>query len=95
MVCLFNLLTKDFKSVDPVKSAMAQFHQKGSWPTLMFQLNDDGYFADRQWQNQTDEYRKLLEINDMKGKWNDILININSNVKRKTKVFIKYGLIMN
>ena len=29
---------------------MAQFHQKGSWPTLMFQLNDDGYFADRQWQ---------------------------------------------
>ena len=35
-------LPKDFKSVDPVKSAMAQFHQKGSWPTLMFQLNDDG-----------------------------------------------------
>ena len=27
---------------------------------------------------QTDEYRKLLEVNDMKGKWNDILININS-----------------
>ena len=74
-------LPKDFKSVDPVKSAMAQFHQKGSWPTLMFQLNDDGYFADRQWQNQTDEYRKLLEVNDMKGKWNDILININSTSK--------------
>ena len=68
-------LPKDFKSVDPVKSAMAQFQQKGSWPTLMFQLNDDGYFADRQWQNQTDEYRKLLEVNDMKGKWNDILVN--------------------
>ena len=31
---------KDFKSVDPVKSAMAQFHEKESWPTLMFQLND-------------------------------------------------------
>ena len=26
-------LPKDFKSVYPVKSAMAQFHQKGSWPS--------------------------------------------------------------
>ena len=55
----------------------------------MFQLTDEGYYADRQWQNQTDEFRKLLEIKDMKGKWNDILININSTSKEK--VFIKYG----
>ncbi len=76
-------LPEDFVNIFPVKQAMAQFHQKGSWPTLMFQLTDEGYYADRQWQNQTDEFRKLLEVKDMIGKWNDILININSTSKDK------------
>jgi len=74
-------LPKDFKSVDPVKSAMAQFHQKGSWPTLMFQINDDGYFVDRQLHGTTREMKKILTLDDMTGKWNDILININSTEK--------------
>ena len=76
-------LPEDFVNIFPVKQAMAQFHQKGSWPTLMFQLTDEGYYADRQWQYQTDEFRKLLEVKDMIGKWNDILININSTSKDK------------
>ena len=38
-------LPEDFVNSVPVKQAMAQFHQKGSWPTLMFQLTDDGYYA--------------------------------------------------
>ena len=67
-------LPKDFKSVYPVKSAMAQFHQKGSWPSLMFQFTDLGYYADRQLGYQTQEMKKLLEVKDMIGKWNDILI---------------------
>ncbi len=75
-------LPKEFVNVFPVKQAMAQFHQKGSWPTLMFQLTDEGYFADRQWQYQTDEFRKLLDIKDMVGKWNDILVHINSTSKK-------------
>ena len=74
-------LPNDFKTVYPVKSAMAQFHQKGSWPTLMFQFTDMGYYADRQLGYQTQEMKKLLDVNDMIGKWNDILIHINSTSK--------------
>jgi hypothetical protein len=74
-------LPKDFKSVYPVKSAMAQFHQKGSWPTLMFQFTDMGYYADRQLGYQTQEMKKLLDVKEMIGKWNDILIHINSTSK--------------
>jgi hypothetical protein len=74
-------LPNDFKTVYPVKSAMAQFHQKGSWPTLMFQFTDMGYYADRQLGYQTQEMKKLLDVKDMIGKWNDILIHINSTSK--------------
>jgi len=74
-------LPKDFKTVYPVKSAMAQFHQKGSWPTLMFQFTDMGYYADRQLGYQTQEMKKLLDVKEMIGKWNDILIHINSTSK--------------
>ena len=74
-------LPNNFKTVYPVKSAMAQFHQKGSWPTLMFQFTDMGYYADRQLGYQTQEMKKLLDVKDMIGKWNDILIHINSTSK--------------
>jgi TPP-dependent 2-oxoacid decarboxylase len=60
---------------------MGQFHQKGSWPTLMFQINDDGYYVDRQLHGMTRELKKILTLDDMKGKWNDILIHINSTKK--------------
>ncbi len=75
-------LPTDFVNIFPVKQAMGQFHQKSSWPTLMFQLTDEGYFVDRQWQNQTDEFKKLLDVKEMIGKWNDILIHINSTSKK-------------
>ena len=74
-------LPNDFKTVYPVKSAMAQFHQKGSWPTLMFQFTDMGYYADRQLGYQTQEMKKILEVKDMIGKWNDILIHGNFTSK--------------
>ncbi len=74
-------LPKDFKSVYPVKSAMAQFHQKGSWPSLMFQFTNMGYYADRQLGYQTQEMKKILEVKDMIGKWNDILIHGNFTSK--------------
>ena len=74
-------LPKDFKSVYPVKSAMAQFHQAGSWPSLMFQFTNMGYYADRQLGYQTQEMKKILEVKDMIGKWNDILIHGNFTKK--------------
>ena len=42
------LLPKDFKSVYPVKSAMAQISPERRRPSLMFQFTDLGYYADRQ-----------------------------------------------
>ena len=60
---------------------MAQFHQKGSWPSLMFQFTNMGYYADRQLGYQTQEMKKILEVKDMIGKWNDILIHGNFTSK--------------
>ena len=87
-------LPNDFKTVYPVKSAMAQFHQKGSWPTLMFQFTDMGYYADRQLGYQTQEMKKILEVKDMIGKWNDILIHGNFTSKEDSfyKVWVNNKL---
>lgn len=70
-------LTEDFKSIFPAKLALAQIHQENAEPSLMFQLNDDGYFADRQMRGRTYEKKKLLDFQSMKGNWNDILIHTN------------------
>ena len=80
-------LPKDFKSVDPVKLAMGQFHQKGGSPTLMFQFNRYGYYVDRQLSNMTQQMVKLLDVEDMIGKWNDILIH--GNFTKKESGFYK------
>ena len=74
-------LPKDFKSVDPVKLAMGQFHQKGGAPNLMFQFNKYGFWADRQRGNMTIEQKIIVPYEDMIGKWNDILIHGNFTIK--------------
>jgi len=74
-------LPKDFKSVDPVKLAMGQFHQKGGAPNLMFQFNKYGFWADRQRGNMTFEQKIIVPYEDMIGKWNDILIHGNFTIK--------------
>ena len=86
-------LPEDFKSIDPVKLALGQYHQKKGVPTLMFQLNDKGYHIDRQMKicskckSRTLELIKILEISDMVGKWNDILIH--GNFTKKENGFYK------
>ena len=80
-------LPEDFKNVDPVKLAMGQFHQRKGSPTLMFQFNRYGYYADRQLFNTTQQMVKLLDIEDMIGKWNDILIH--GNFTKKESGFYK------
>lgn len=75
-------IPKDFTvRVHPVKRYLAQFHQKNSWPTLMFRFGYKGYFAMTQWDGEVIDYSKLLDTKDMLGKWNDILIHINSTSK--------------
>ncbi|MBD1133914.1 heparin lyase I family protein [Pelagibacterales bacterium SAG-MED48] len=80
-------LPEDFKNVDPVKLAMGQFHQRKGSPTLMFQFNRYGYYADRQLFNTTQQMVKLLDVEDMIGKWNDILIH--GNFTKKESGFYK------
>ncbi|WP_440618280.1 heparin lyase I family protein [Candidatus Pelagibacter sp. HIMB1493] len=80
-------LPKDFKSVDPVKLAMGQFHQKGGSPNLMFQFNNYGFWADRQRGFMTIEQKLILPYEDMIGKWNDILIH--GNFTKKEDGFFK------
>ncbi len=80
-------LPKDFKSVDPVKLAMGQFHQRKGSPNLMFQFNNQGYWADRQLSFMTQEMKKILDVEDMIGKWNDILIH--GNFTKKEDGFFK------
>ena len=80
-------LPKDFKSVDPVKLAMGQFHQRGGSPNLMFQFNNDGFWADRQISYMTQEMKLILPYEDMIGKWNDILIH--GNFTKKEDGFFK------
>ena len=80
-------LPKDFKSVEPVKLAMGQFHQRKGSPNLMFQFNNDGFWADRQISFMTQEMKLILPYKDMIGKWNDILIH--GNFTKKEDGFFK------
>ena len=47
----------------------------------MFRFGYKGYFAMTQWDGEVIDYSKLLDTKDMLGKWNDILIHINSTSK--------------
>ena len=73
-------LPKNFQSINPIKLVLGQFHQKQGVPTLMFQLNENGYHIDRQMKicktckSRTLEIKKILNLSEMTGKWNDILI---------------------
>jgi len=87
-------LPKNFKSVYPVKLAMGQFKQIGGSPNLMFQFTDTGFWADRQLSYWTQEMKKLLDIQDMIGKWNDILIygNFTKNEDGFFKIWVNNKL---
>ena len=75
-------IPEDFTvKVHPVKQYLGQFHQENSWPTLMFRFGSRGYYVIRQWDGSMVDRTKLLGVNEMLGKWNDILIHINSTSK--------------
>ena len=75
-------IPEDFTvKVHPVKQYLGQFHQKNSWPTLMFRFGSRGYYVIRQWDGNMVDRTKLLNVNEMVGRWNDILIHINSTSK--------------
>ena len=70
-------MPEDFPIIWPAQTAMAQFHQAGDRPpAFMFQNRAGGYTANRQKNHIDVENRKLLNDEDMRGKWSDILVHV-------------------
>lgn len=70
-------LPEDYPIIFPVKTALAQFHQQNSHVVWMFQNKDGGYFVDNQVYGDTMHLRPVLTDDQMRGKWNDILVHAN------------------
>jgi hypothetical protein len=70
-------LPEDYPNIYPVKVALAQFHQKKGHVVWMFQNHDGGYWVDNQTTGTTVHTRQILTDEDMRGKWNDILVHVN------------------
>lgn len=74
-------LPEDYPIIYPVKTALAQFHQRGGdgKVAFMFQNHTGGYIADNQTggTGQTIEQGRVLSDEEMRGKWNDILVHVN------------------
>ena len=75
-------LPKDFKNIYPTKLAMGQFHQSKGHVVWMFQNADGGYFVDNQVYGRTSRTDRILNQEEMLGRWNDILINANWTDKK-------------
>lgn len=69
-------LPEDFPNVMPTKVALGQFHQYHGSPVLMFQHRYDGFFIDRQFFGHTQTLTKLIEEEDLRGKWHTIVMNV-------------------
>lgn len=86
-------LTENFQSIFPAKSALAQFHIRGSsMPVFMFQNSTGGYIVDNSMTNdgETLEQRKLFSDTEMNGKWNDILVHVKWSRNKEQGFFHVY-----
>ena len=69
-------LPEDYKSVAPVRTTFMQLYEKGWKPILMVTDRSNQWLEiGRMWSGEYVEMKKGIKINDMKGKWTDILIN--------------------
>lgn len=67
---------EDYVNVYPTKVALGQFHQHKAPPVWMFQNSGGGYHLDRQIHGSTKEYYKLIDEEDLRGKWHHIEMNV-------------------
>ena len=69
-------LTNDYKSVAPVRTTFVQLYERG-WKPILMVTDRSGEWLEigRMWSGEYVEMKKALKINDMKGKWTDVLIN--------------------
>ena len=91
-------LPKDYQSVAPVKTTFVQLYEKGWKPILMItDRNGEWLEVGRMWSGEFVEMKKALRINDMRGKWTDVLINARYSREENgfMKVWINNKLILN
>ena len=90
-------LPEDYQSVAPVRTTFAQLYEKG-WKPIFMVTDRSGEWLEigRMWSGEYVEMKKGIKINDMKGKWTDILINARFSREEDgyLKVWINDKLIM-
>mgnify|MGYP001189546978 CR=1 FL=1 len=90
-------LPEDYQSVAPVRTTFAQLYEKG-WKPIFMVTDRSGEWLEigRMWSGEYVEMKKGIKINDMKGKWTDILINVRYSRKEDgfMKVWINDKLIL-
>ena len=90
-------LPEDYISVAPVRTVFTQIYEKGWKPILMITDRSSEWLeVGRMWSGEYVEMKKGIKINDMKGKWTDILINVRYTRKEDgfMKVWINNKLIL-
>ena len=91
-------LPENYISAAPVKTVFTQIYEKGWKPILMITDRENKWLeVGRMWSGEYVEMKKGIKINDMKGKWTDILINARFSREEDgyLKVWINDKLIMN
>lgn len=73
---------EEFPNVYPTKVAIAQFHQRPNprKPAWMFQNHTGGLWINRQL--GSDEYVKLIDDADLRGKWHKFVLHVHWSKKR-------------
>ena len=70
-------LPKDFINVHPTSTMLAQFHQQSKHVIWMFKNKHGGYWIENHVHDYTVASTQILTREQMLGKWNDILVNVN------------------
>ena len=69
-------LPADYPVIYPVKTALGQFHRRQGHVVWMFQNQQGGYYVDNQAFGFTTELKKILTDNQMRARWNHILVHV-------------------
>jgi hypothetical protein len=67
---------EEHQNLWPLSNNYGQFHQKGGPPVFMFKELRGGYSVVRTIGDVDYHEKRLIDNDDMKGKWHDILINV-------------------
>lgn len=64
----------NFANVAPTKVALGQFHQEGSHPAWMFEIDQSGYHIDNHVAGSKPRYHTLINDDVLRGRWHDITV---------------------